>query len=584
MTDRRLPSLLAELVRPGESLEHTLDREAPRLLLDSRSDELTPAIDELAALELAAFPRAQILAAMVAHATVPKRSDLAADLLDQADATLTERADAAGAALAAWVRGNVLLTFGDVAGAARAWARAVELDPDADLVEDLSLANLAYGSFCLDGNVTGAVELAEAAVNAATEHRHGRGRGLALVYEGYLRAHAGQFEHAERAFAEALAVFGAESPPAYEWPLAFAGQASLAAMRGQIEAADRGFLEAISLTDRMGNEWFEAIVRTLRADFTLRHDSRRAHADCRFALRVFDRLGDTWWAATARRVRADAALASGEIEAARLLTDKLLPQLTNPVERARCLLTSGRAHLRAGDDETAAAAVAEAVRLLEPTGAHFILVQALFLVAQCEPWSAPEAIERARSLSRDDAAYRQLWASRPTLRIRVLGGQSVQVGDEEVTFRTSRAEHLVMILALAGGRFVEVDDVADALWPAAWAEKLPSNLSTATYDARQALGPEAWRLHRAGTRFWLDLDGASVDLDEAMRRARGVPALDQAAPVDSDEAEQRRLAALDDLRQEILPTLVFEPWVAEANRRREALLELLSPDPADSGA
>jgi len=584
VTDSPLPSVLAELVRPGESLEEALDREAPRLLLESRSDGLTPAIGHLAELDLADFPRAQILVAMVAHATVPKRSDLATGLLDTADATLAGRADGSGAALAAWVRGNVLLTLGDLAGAARAWGRAVQLDPEADLVEDLSLANLAYGSFCVNGDVTEALGLAEAAVASATEHRDGRGRGLALVYEGYLRAHAGQFEAADRAFTEAAAVFGAESPPPYEWPLAFAGQATLAAMRGQVEAADAAFLEALELTHRTGNEWYEAIVRTLRADYTLRHDSRRAHADCRFALQVFDRLGDAWWAATARRVRADAALASGEIEAARLLTEKLLPQLTSPVERARCLVTAGRAHLRAGDDDTAAAAVAEAVRLLEPTGADFLLVQALFLEAQCEPWRAPEAIERARSLTGDDAAHRQLWASRPTLRIRVLGRQSVQVGEDEVTFRTSRAEHLVMILALAGGRFVEVDDVADALWPGARSDKLPSNLSTATYDARQGLGTEAWRLHRAGSRFWLDLDGASLDLDQAMRRARGVRDLDEPAPADEAEAERRRLAALDDLQREILPTLVFEPWVVEANRRRESLLELLRLGPSSSDA
>jgi hypothetical protein len=186
VTGPRLPSLLAELARPGESLEEALDREAPRLLLDSRSDELTPAVDQLVELDLATYPRAQILVAMVAHATVPKRSDRAAELLDAADATLVERGDGSGAALAAWVRGNILLTLGDLAGAARAWGREVELDPEADLVEDLSLANLAYGSFCVNGNVTEALELAQAAVASATEHRHGRGRGLALVYEGYL--------------------------------------------------------------------------------------------------------------------------------------------------------------------------------------------------------------------------------------------------------------------------------------------------------------------------------------------------------------------------------------------------------------
>jgi hypothetical protein len=67
-------------------------------------------------------------------------------------------------------------------------------------------------------------------------------------------------------------------------------------------------------------------------------------------------------------VRAEAALESGEVEAARLLAEGLLDQLTNPVERGRCLIVVSRAHLKAGDLDEAAYRADQAIRSLETTG------------------------------------------------------------------------------------------------------------------------------------------------------------------------------------------------------------------------
>ena len=173
---------------------------------------------------------------------------------------------------------------------------------------------------------------------------------------------------------------------------------------------------------------------------------------------------------------------------------------------------------------------------------------------------APDAIERARGLTTPDLAYTRLWDARPNLRVHVLGRQTVHVGDELVEFRTTKAEQLVLLLAIAGGRGIDNERVGHALWPDGDPGKMPSNLSSAAYDARQALGPEAWRLHRASSQFWLDLDGAFVDLDDAMRRVRHA------------ESDDERRAALADLNQEILPTLVSDRWVREANLRRDSYI------------
>ena len=567
--------LVAQMVQDGESIPDALDRQGRAIVLDSRADEFVAMLPRVRELDLSEHPYAQIFVGLLANSTIPKNIDLTLAMIGEAAATLTARGDTVGLAMVLWVRGNVLLGVGDLSGASRAWKRSIDIDPSSVLVDDLSLANLAYGSFCSTGGVDDALALAAAAVASSRERNHGRGEGLGLVYTGYLQIHAGRFDLAERSFALADDSFAAEDEAPYEWPLVFAGMGALAGIRGQIVEADTAFLRGILLSRQMQNTWYEAIVRTLRADHTMNHDSRRAHTDCRFAQKVFDDVGDTWWAATARRVRADAALAAGEIETARLLAEQLLPRLDHPIERCRCLMTAGRAHLLAGDIDAAGQRAAEAVGIVRPTGAAYVLVEALLLLAECDPDRAPAAIEQARALSTDDLGYAQLWATRPTLRVQVLGRQSVRVGDTELRFRTSRAEHLILILALAGGRGVGTAMVSDALWPDSHPDKRPSNLSTATYDARQALGSEAWRLHRSGSQFWLDLDGAVVDYDEAMRRARGIRPLIEPVPAGHAEAEADRWAAIELLRCEILPTIGFEPWVAEANDRRRSFLELL---------
>ena len=150
--------------------------------------------------------------------------------------------------------------------------------------------------------------------------------------------------------------------------------------------------------------------------------------------------------------------------------------------------------------------------------------------------------------------------ARPTCGCTCSDARPVHVGDDLVEFRTTKAEQLVLLLAIAGGRGIDNERVGHALWPDGDPAKMPSNLSSAAYDARQALGPEAWRLHRASSQFWLDLDGAFVDLDDAMRRVRHA------------ESDAERRSALADLNQEILPTLVSDRWVREANLRRDAYI------------
>ena len=423
--------LVADMAHADEGHAQALGRSARELLRGGRTDLLAPHLHRLRSLELGDQPYAQILVAELTRQTAPSALDEALDLIERARATFEAGGDQAGVAFSWWAHGNQLLSVGDLEGASAAWRLAVQLDPTVDPVEGLALANLAFTSYCLDGRVPAALAMAGEAAEAARERGHGRAEGLALVHCGYLEAVAGQLSAAEASFRAADQVFAAQPTMSIEWPMAQAGLGSLAAIRGAPAEADDAYLCGLLLARELHSSRDEAIVRLQRAGHTADLDARQAHVDCRYALHTFEALGDRWWANEARMVRAQAALASGEPEAARMVADALSPRLTNPVARARCLITAGRAHLAARDIETAVERAGAARRAVGGTGASYIEVLALLLEAECDPGRAPEAITRARTLSEGEPALDHTWRSRPRLEVRVLGNQTMRVGGRD---------------------------------------------------------------------------------------------------------------------------------------------------------
>jgi predicted ATPase/DNA-binding SARP family transcriptional activator len=144
---------------------------------------------------------------------------------------------------------------------------------------------------------------------------------------------------------------------------------------------------------------------------------------------------------------------------------------------------------------------------------------------------------------------------RATLRIRLLAGFSVEVDGAPVpdaAWRLRKARTLVKVAALAPGRRVHRDVVAELLWPERTASAAANNLHQALYAARRALGDPA-----------------------ALTLAEDVLALSPAAWVDVDEFERAAAgdpdAALALYAGELLPEDRFEVWT---EGRRAALQEL----------
>jgi predicted ATPase/DNA-binding SARP family transcriptional activator/tetratricopeptide (TPR) repeat protein len=143
-----------------------------------------------------------------------------------------------------------------------------------------------------------------------------------------------------------------------------------------------------------------------------------------------------------------------------------------------------------------------------------------------------------------------------TLRITLLGGFSVEADGapvDERAWRLRKARALVKVAALAPGRRIHRDLVAELLWPGRPASAAANNLHQALHAARRALGdPAALTLHddvlALTTAAWIDVEAF------------------EAAATDGDPA-----AALALYGGELLPEDRFEEWTAA---RREALAEL----------
>ena len=118
------------------------------------------------------------------------------------------------------------------------------------------------------------------------------------------------------------------------------------------------------------------------------------------------------------------------------------------------------------------------------------------------------------------------------IRVRLLGGFSVSVGDRTVwedAWRLRKAASLVKLLALAPGHRLHREQVMDLLWPDLGKRAALNNLRQALHTARQALEPgssassrylvsqdESLMLCPEGS-LWVDVEA----FDQAASAARG---------------------------------------------------------------
>jgi class 3 adenylate cyclase/DNA-binding SARP family transcriptional activator len=102
----------------------------------------------------------------------------------------------------------------------------------------------------------------------------------------------------------------------------------------------------------------------------------------------------------------------------------------------------------------------------------------------------------------------------PPLEIQLFGPLDARChGIPLPNLRTRKGQWLLALLVLRAGREVERDWLSGLLWPESPESPTRANLRRSLTDLRQALGPEACRLHSPSARtLRLDLEGAAVDV------------------------------------------------------------------------
>jgi DNA-binding SARP family transcriptional activator len=161
------------------------------------------------------------------------------------------------------------------------------------------------------------------------------------------------------------------------------------------------------------------------------------------------------------------------------------------------------------------------------------------------------------------------------LRIGLLGGFSISVGERKVdesTWRLRKAASLLKLLALAPGHRMHRERAMDLLWPDLGLRAASNNLRQALHVARRTLHPDPQIASR-----YLSVNGEQLVLCQEGQLWVDVEAFEEAADtaLRSKEPAACRVA-IDLYSGELLPEDRYEEWTEEHRQRlREIHLSLL---------
>lgn len=420
---------------------------------------------------------------------------------------------------------------GNLDGASAWWQRSRDLLGREHAIDGFTMAHLALGAY-QGGDLARALTLAEAALAAAEQRRDDRLEMISALYVGFFRLWTGDFSRVEQAVSHGLAASDRIAEPLnrYDTPLLWATRGALASLRGQFDEADAAFEAGLDLAALLHNEWHEAIVRSVRAEFLSAQDPIRAITDAQRALTYFEHVGEAWWSSWARQSMAATHLHLGDLGAAEYHCDVLFAGAQSTLERGRALLVLGEIEARTDRSVEARQHLSDAIKSLECAGAAFWAAQAELLLATVDSRRASylcRSAEGRAGRNRNDVAWKRMLRGAGTLEVRVLGGLEVHVNGALVAFKTrAEAEVVAMLVEAApGARSAEL--IADRLWPTANGEQSAHRLDNLLSNLRRSLLPTT-RLRRDRGALRLELEPDECDLLRARLDATG-DAADRAA-------------------------------------------------------
>ena len=496
-----------------------LERGAEALVSGDLAHRLVPYATRLREVDYEQYPWAA-LGAGIAICAIDRargRSVLAA-----ARQTFAVARNDAGEGWACFFEGLEELGEGRLARAEECWDRARTLLGHAAPASQFSALHqslAAYGR----GDLKRAVLIAEQALGSARLQRNDRIVAIAGVYLAFFRWWVGDFAGVERAATTAEQAFALIPDPLdrYEAPLMHAAFAAVATMRGDLETGEQRFTAGLAVAAELHNEWYDAIVRTIRAVVVSKQDPLRGIADARSALEYYERVGEEWWSHWALEAYVIAQREHGDLNASAAAGRRLLGLFENPLERGRSELELATTLILLGETEEPRKLLLESIGELEHAGARYLTARAELQLAQNWRNRSAYLMRSARSRAgsnADDPAWKLLLRGAP-MHVQLLGTPRVEVEARELSFTTRHEVEALAALALAGSNGVLSERLCDMLWPGSDPVALSHRLDVVISSLRQNLLPAA-RLSRQNGMLFLDIDEHECDALHAIAECR----------------------------------------------------------------
>jgi tetratricopeptide (TPR) repeat protein len=552
---------LAEEPAPPEILD-TLDRGAEALLSNDLVHRLVPYADRLRSVDYTGRPWAALTAGVAICAIDRTRGR---GILSAGHQEFVIRGDEFGEGWACFLEGLQDLGEGNLARAEQHWNRARDLLGSATPASQFSALHLSLAAY-RNGDLGHAARIAERELGAARLRDDDRMISIAAVYLALFRWWMGDFAAVERAARCGEQALYRQPDPLdrYEEPIMHAALGTVAVMRGEFERAEVHLSAGLAKAAELRNEWYDAIVRTIRAVLTSARDPLRGIADARLALDYYERVGEDWWSHWALEAYVIAQREYGDLYASAAAGRLLLEGVDNHLELGRARLELATTLIRLGETEEPLALLSQSIGDLENAGARYLTARAELQLANISPQRSAYLQRSARARAgadADDSGWKRLLRGAP-VRIQVLGAPHVEVEGRAVSFGTRHELETLGALALAGTDGVSNERLCEMLWPDGSPRSNRHRLDVVLSSLRRHLLP-ATRLTRDNGVLHLDLDEGECDAATVVAQARRY-----LAGQSHDTAEAERACAT--LRSQLLGGAV-EEWIVAAQHELEGL-------------
>ena len=284
-----------------------------------------------------------------------------------------------------------------------------------------------------------------------------------------------------------------------------------AALRGEDELAAKEIDAALELVSAIDAPAVDVTVRSMRIAVLHAPEWSEVAAELDSCRALADRLGRPDIAASVDLAEGWALASVGRFDDAIDMLERAAGGDQAPLDRAIALTRLAEVRALGGQRDRAIEVASDACAIFEKWNARYWMARTAVLLSSLESDRGGRRMRAALDGACDDPAYARLFAPTGELVINLRNGPAISRDGEPLTFLTRHAEATVRLLAAAGERGMDVQEITSLLWPEADDAKVGQRFRTMLWQVRSGLGSDSWRLQRRRDRVTLDCTGIAVD-------------------------------------------------------------------------